>query len=42
MTTLVLETDPEAVSVTVTDKTLTVELMDGRIMVIPLDWYPHI
>lgn len=42
MTTLVLETDPEAESVTVTDETLIVELVDGRSIVIPLDWYPRL
>ena len=42
MTTLELETDPEAGSVTVTDETLTVDLVDGRSVVIPLDWYPRL
>ena len=42
MTTLVLDTDPEAESVTVTDETLIVELVDGRSIVIPLDWYPRL
>ena len=31
-----------AVSVEVTDDTLTVELSDGRTISVPLDWYPRL
>ena len=33
---------PEATSITVTDDTLTVELMDSRTLSVPLDWYPRL
>ena len=39
MTTLVLETEPIAVHVTVTEDKLTVDLADGRSLVVPLTWY---
>ena len=42
MTTLVLEIEPVAVNVTVTDEKLTVDLSDGRSIVIPLEWYPRL
>ena len=42
MTTLVLETIPVAVAVTVTDEKLTVELADGRTLAVPLAWYPRL
>ena len=42
MTTLVLETEPVAVHVTVTEDKLTVDLADGRSMVVPLVWYPRL
>ena len=42
MTTLVLETDPVAVQVTVTDEKLLVELADGRTLTVPLAWYPRL
>lgn len=42
MSTLVLEMDPVAVEVTVTDDELTVELVDGRRMHVPLSWYPRL
>ena len=42
MTTLVLETEPVAVAVTITDETLSVDLGDGRRLVVPLNWYPRL
>lgn len=42
MSTLVLEIEPLAASVTVTDDDLTVELSDGRRIVVPLAWYPRL
>ena len=42
MTTLVLETEPAAVSVTIADENLVVALADGRSIVIPLVWYPRL
>lgn len=42
MTTLMLENDPVAVSVMITDEKLIVELVDGRSFSIPLEWYPRL
>jgi hypothetical protein len=42
MSTLVLETEPLAKSVAVTDEELTVELADGRRIIVPLAWYPRL
>lgn len=42
MTTLVLEKEPVAVNVTVTNEKLTVDLDDGRSIVVPLEWYPRL
>ncbi len=42
MTTLVLEREPVAVSVEVTDDHLIVELDDGRTISVPLGWYPRL
>ena len=42
MSTLVLEIDPLATSVTVTDDDITVDLADGRRIVVPLAWYPRL
>lgn len=42
MTTLTLETEPIANQVTVTDQKLTVDLVDGRSLSIPLAWYPRL
>ncbi len=33
---------PNALSVTVTDDTLTVELDDGRTVSVPIAWYPRL
>ena len=42
MTTLVLEREPIAVSVEITDELLTVHLTDGRQIAVPLEWYPRL
>ncbi|MGF1601500.1 MAG: DUF2442 domain-containing protein [Thermosynechococcaceae cyanobacterium] len=42
MTTLTLETDPLVAQVSLTDKKLVVDLVDGRSLVIPLSWYPRL
>jgi hypothetical protein len=42
MSTLVLEIEPAASNVTVTDEDLSVELADGRRIVVPLAWYPRL
>ena len=42
MTTLVLETDPAALKVQVTAQSLIVDLADGRILSVPLAWYPRL
>jgi hypothetical protein len=42
MITLVLEREPAAAAVTVTEDKLSVDLTDGRSIVIPLDWYPRL
>ena len=33
---------PEAVNITVTDETLTIELADCRAISVPLEWYPRL
>jgi hypothetical protein len=42
MTTLVLETEPIAIHVTVTEDKLIVDLADGRSLGVPLAWYPRL
>ena len=42
MSTLVLEIDPLATSVAVTNDDLTVDLADGRRIIVPLAWYPRL
>jgi hypothetical protein len=42
MSTLVLEVEPIAVEVTVTEDHLIVDLSDGRRMLVPLAWYPRL
>jgi hypothetical protein len=42
MSTLVLEMDPIAADVVVTDDDIRVELADGRRMHVPLAWYPRL
>lgn len=42
MSTLVLEVEPTAVDVDVTDDDLIVHLADGRRIFVPLAWYPRL
>ena len=42
MTTLVLEREPIAASVTVKGDKLLVDLVDGRSLSVPLAWYPRL
>jgi hypothetical protein len=42
MTTLALEHEPLAARVSVSQDRLTVDLNDGRSLVVPLDWYPRL
>jgi hypothetical protein len=42
MTTLVLEKDPVAVEVSLSSRHLTIDLADGRRVLIPLEWYPRL
>jgi hypothetical protein len=42
MSTLVLEIEPLATTVAVTDDDLTVDLADGRRIFVPLAWYPRL
>jgi hypothetical protein len=42
MTTLVLENDPLAVQVSLSSQHLTLELADGRRVLVPLGWYPRL
>ena len=42
MSTLVLEIDPLATAVAVTDDDITVDLADGRRIAVPLAWYPRL
>ncbi len=42
MTTLVLEKEPVAADISVTADQLVVRLVDGRVLSVPLDWYPRL
>jgi len=42
VSTLVLEKDPVAVNVTVAKDRFTVDLADGRSLMVPLAWYPRL
>ncbi len=42
MPSLVLENEPLASRVQVTNDRLVVELADGRTLAVPLDWYPRL
>ena len=42
MTTLVLEIDPVATQVDVSDERLTVHLADGRVVSVPIEWFPRL
>ncbi len=42
MITLVLEAEPTALNVIVSNDKLIVDLADGRTLAIPLEWYPRL
>lgn len=42
MSTLALEAEPAAAGVHVSDEWLTVDLADGRVLRVPLGWYPRL
>jgi hypothetical protein len=42
MTSLELETEPSAIKVAVTNEKLSVDLADGRTLLVPLGWYPRL
>jgi hypothetical protein len=42
MTTLVLEREPRAVRADTDKETIKVTLDDGRVISVPLDWYPRL
>jgi hypothetical protein len=42
MTTSILETTARAVNVTFTDDDLVVSLSDGRVLSVPLAWFPRL
>ena len=42
MTTLILESDPAVQDVAVTAEMLTIALVDGRQVSVPLSWYPRL
>jgi len=42
MSTLIIETEPTAVAIQVTDDELIVSLLDGRRLSVPLAWYPRL
>ena len=43
MSTLAIELEtPQAVNVSVSEDTLSVELSDGRTISVPIDWYPRL
>ena len=42
MSTLVLEAEPAAAQIAFDEQRMKVELVDGRAIVVPLDWYPRL
>ena len=42
MSTLTSANSPRAVSVEITEDTLTISLVDGRIVSVPISWYPRL
>lgn len=42
MSTLTLEAEPAAVDVSVDHEKLTVNLTDGHVLSVPLEWYPRL
>ena len=42
MTTLTIEQNPRALRLEVSDESLSIDLVDGRRLVVPLHWYPRL
>ena len=42
MSTSTLASSPRAVSAEITDDTLTISLADGRVVSVPISWYPRL
>jgi hypothetical protein len=42
MSILELENDPAAVNVAIANEKLVVDLVDGRVLLVPLEWYPRL
>ncbi len=42
MNSLILDTEPIAIEVQISNTDLCVKLVDGRTLLIPLDWYPRL
>jgi hypothetical protein len=42
MSTLAIKTDERVKNVSFTEDTISVDLMDGRTIVVPLAWYPRL
>ena len=42
MSTLAIRTDERVKDVSFTEETISVELMDGRVITVPLVWYPRL
>jgi hypothetical protein len=42
MYTLALEVEPEAAAISIMDEELIVELVDGRSLAVPINWYPRL
>jgi hypothetical protein len=39
---LVVDTEPRALRAELDDRNLTVHLADGRVLIVPLEWYPRL
>jgi hypothetical protein len=42
MSTLISANSPRAINVDITDDTLTISLVDGRVVSVPISWYPRL
>jgi len=42
MSSSTLRNDPKALNVSIQDEKLVVDLVDGRTLIVPLDWYPRL
>jgi len=42
MSTLTSANSPRAASIEITDDTLTISLVDGRVVSVPISWYPRL